>query len=355
MHGKDKSPYEILGVDKTATTKEIQSAYRKLAREYHPDVNPDNPESEERFKEIAEAYSILNDPKKRSDYDQGFIDSRGEPRNQGMNFDGHFPWDNPFEFMSHFHFNHHQVRNSNVSIRQEVDASKLFEKHSSQIQYQRTVACDQCNSSGGNGNRQQCNSCNGIGRRVMVSQHGNARIQQDMGPCQYCKGRGYSFEENCENCNGIGLKTTHKSITIDIPANCAYTSLVVGGQGHQESLEIPAGDLIITIVPKSKYCQFDGYAAVYELLIDPIRAMLGCKARAHGLKQKEELLIDIPKMTKPNTHITLKEKGLCDMQGRRHDAHVVVVYKMPDSLSEKQEQLLKDYLESSEVPQEKQQ
>jgi DnaJ-class molecular chaperone len=108
------------------------------------------------------------------------------------------------------------------------------------------------------------------------------------------------------------------------------------------------------VIPKSQVCKFQNRIAVYELLIDPVRAMLGCRMKATGLKPKEELLIDIPNMTEPHTQIVLKNKGLCDMNGHRHDAVVIVVYKMPKELSDKQKEILNEYLTTDQKSQEKQ-
>jgi len=348
-----KSPYDVLGVSKTATAKEIQSAYRKLARQYHPDVNPNNKEAEERFKEIGQAYAILNDPEKRSEYDNGSIDATGEPiYNRPMQ--DFWPGD-PFGFIddigTRFHRN---VRNSNVVVHYEVDASKLFTAHSATIEYQRAVACKDCEGTGGSGTHTTCHVCKGSGRRVQVRQMGGMLIQQDYGECQQCRGRGQVFESNCKNCDGIGIKTTNEKIPVNIPANCAFAQMVVQGQGHQETLSSSPGDLIVLVIPRSRHCKFDGYTAHYELLVDPIRAMLGCKVKASGLKPKAELIIDVPKMTEPNTRIVLKQKGLCDMNGKRHDANIVVVYKMPNKLSEKQEEALNAYLTANENAPEKQ-
>lgn len=355
MSGQTKSPYEILGVSKTASAKEIQSAYRKLAKQYHPDVNPNNAEAEERFKQIGAAYAILTDPEKRRDFDNGVIDSSGEPIYSRA---GRHEWDgagNPFDFMNGFGFNFHQpqVRNPNVVVHYETDASKLFAEHDAHIKYQKVSACRDCSGSGGEGNITICNECQGAGYKTQVRRAGNMVIQE-RGVCNKCKGKGQTYDSNCKSCDGIGLKTSNEEISIKMPANCAFGSMVVSEHGHQETLSAPPGDLVIVVVPVSKYCKFDGYTANYELLVDPIRAMLGCKVKASGLKSKEELIIDIPKMTEPNTRIVLKHKGLCDMNGKRHDANIVVVYKMPDKLSDAQEAALKAYFTTNENAPEKQ-
>lgn len=350
MSGKTKSPYETLGVSEKASSAEIQSAYRKLARTYHPDVNPDNPDAEEKFKEISLAYGIIGDAEKRKEYDQGVIDSRGErtsPRSYAYD-------DDPFGFMrsSGFHFNQPPIRNPNITVHYEVNASKLFSEHDAQIKYQKVSVCPDCNGAGGLGNPEPCHECGGHGTRMQVRRMGNLMIQEST-VCTSCKGKGQTFNSNCTKCDGIGLKTSNEQITIKIPANCAYGSMIVAEHGHQEVLSSPPGDLIIVVIPKSKHCKFNGHTAYYELLVDPVRAMLGCKVKASGLKQEEELIIDIPKMTEPNTHITLKHKGLCDMNGKRHDAVIVVVYKMPDKLSPEQESALNAYLTANENASEK--
>lgn len=347
MSGKTKSPYETLGVSQTASAKEIQSAYRTLARKYHPDVNPDNPDAEEKFKEINAAYAVLSDPEKRRDFDHGAINANGDPIYSNDNY-GRWHVDNPFDHMNgfRFFFNQPQVTNQNVTVYYEIDASKLFEQHDVLIKYKRVSACSNCTGGGGTGNHKVCDGCNGTGNKVEARMIGGMKIQEHV-QCRICKGRGQIFDANCQFCDGIGLKTTNEEINITMPANCAYGNIVVDELGHQEILTVPPGDLVIVVIPKSQYCKFDGYTANYELLVDPIRAILGCKVKAKGLKPKEELLIDIPKMTEHNTRIVLKQKGLCDMKGKRHDANIIVVYKMPENLSEEQEAALNAYLAST--------
>jgi molecular chaperone DnaJ len=352
MSGQTKSPYETLGVSNTASAKEIQSAYRKLAREYHPDVNP-SPDAENKFKEIANAYALLSDPEKRRDFDNGVIDAKGEPV---YSHSGRHEWGggSPFDFMNGFGFNFQpQVRNSNVVVHYEVNASKLFSEHDAHIKYQKVSSCLECSGSGGTGNTTICNECQGVGHKTHVRRAGNMVIQE-RGVCDKCKGRGQTYDSNCKSCDGIGLKTSNEEIFLKIPANCAFGSMIVSEQGHQETLSAPAGDLVIVMVPISKYCKFDGYTANYELLVDPIRAMLGCKVKANGLKPEEELIIDIPKMTEPNTRIVLKHKGLSDMNGKRHDANIVIVYKMPVNLTDAQEAALNAYLSPNDSAPEKQ-
>lgn len=355
MSGQTKSPYDILGVSTTASAKEIQSAYRKLARQYHPDVNPNNPEAEEKFKEIGSAYAMLSDPEKRSAFDNGSIDANGNPVYANAGGQSWSDFDNPFGFMNPFGFNFHQPRakNPNVTVHYEVNASKLFSEHDAHIKYQKVSACSSCSGSGGSGETTICNDCKGAGFLGQIKRMGNMVIQERV-MCRACRSTGQVYQSNCTDCDGIGLKTSNEEITLHMPPNCAFGSMVVSGMGHQETLSAPPGDLVVVVVPVSKYCKFDGYTANYELLVDPIRAMLGCKVKASGLKPKEELLIDIPKMTEPNTRIVLKQKGLCDMNGKRHDANIVVVYKMPDRLSDEQEAALNAYLIANENAPEKQ-
>lgn len=353
MNSQAKSPYVVLGVSPTASAKEIQSAYRQLAKKYHPDINPDNPEATEKFKEVAQAYSILSNQEKRKDYDHGLIDFNGNPVHSHESYNN-WPGEDVYNHMHGygFHFHKPQIRNPNTTLHYEVDASSLFSEHDATIKYQRTISCRDCNGNGGTGNYTICHTCNGSGRFIQIKRIGNMVMQQDHGVCPTCNGRGKIFDDNCKACDGIGLKTSNEEITINIPANCAYGRIVVSERGHQETLDAPPGDLVIVVIPKSRHCKFDGYTANYELLIDPIRAMLGCKVKAHGLKPKEEFLIDIPKMTEPHTRIVMKHKGLCDMNGKRHDANIFVVYKMPDKLSSEQEAALKAYLTVNEKTQE---
>lgn len=333
-----KKLYEILGVSPNIDDKELKSAYRKLARKWHPDVNRDNPEAEEKFKEVSNAYEILGDSEKRAQYDRGEIDDNGDFTHQQAP-DGYDPFFGGFR-------RSYQRANSNVRIELEIDAEKLFEKHKKKISYKRTVGCATCKGTGGTGTRLVCNSCRGQGRHVTVTQHGNMTIQTDMGSCRECNGTGHVYHESCKDCDGIGMRTVDETIELEIRENCAYAQMQIGNKGHQEDISLPAGHLYILIYPKSHVCKFQGHTAIYELLIDPVRAMLGCTMNAHGLKAKEELRIEIPKMTEPGHQIVLKGKGLANMNNQRQDAIVVVMYKMPKKLSEEQETALRSYVDT---------
>ncbi|MBS1722312.1 MAG: J domain-containing protein [Armatimonadetes bacterium] len=336
--------YEVLGVPRDADDKAIKSAYRKLARQYHPDVNPGNSEAEEKFKEISQANAVLSDPEKRQKYDQGLIGPDGEPVEPSFR---------PEDIMSHFfgvnpggRFYRHT--NSPIEVTLEVDASKLFEPHKAQVAFRRTEYCQHCQGSGGLGETLVCADCGGRGRRINTHRRGNMVMQQDLGTCRQCNGRGMTHSNLCDYCNGIGLITSNESMELEIPAGAAFVQLRVTQAGHREHPEAPPGDLLVHVMPVSKKCKFQRHLAVYELPVDPVKAMLGCTMVAAGLKGKEELRIVLPKMTPPGTQFVAEEKGLTDMYGTRHDAVVVVVYKMPQNLTAEQESALQNYLKARE-------
>lgn len=344
MSDKNQSLYEVLGVDKNATDKEIQSAYRKLARKYHPDVNKKE-DAVEKFQEIAAAYSVIGDEEKRKKYDQGLIDGNGDERPSAPQYDSFFDdFIHNFGFMNNAGgFYRRSHFNTDIHVNLEIDARELFESSEISIEYTRRKMCEECSSKGVGG---ICQQCNGSGRKIQTQRIGNMIHQQDMGSCKKCMGKGSIFDKNCRNCNGLGLITTNEVLKVKIPANCAYANLTINNMGNQENLSVAAGDLNVAIIPKSTKCTFKGYVAYYELLVDPIRALLGGTMKAKGLKDNETLMIELPKLSAPNTLIVIKQKGLCDQSGRRHDAHINVVYKMPKGLSKSQEDILKQYLEA---------
>jgi len=202
-----KDYYKILGVDKQVSQDDIKKAYRKLSKQYHPDVNP---KGEEKFKEIAEAYDVLGDENKRKNYDMGGMSDFGASafeeffKNMGNN--------NPFS--SHFG---HKNRNRNVPdkvIQLDITPLESFQSVEKDVNYRRNIACDGCNGSGGE--KQTCTTCNGTGHIQQV--FGNAFFRQvQTTVCTTCNGTGQKIIKACYGCGGSGVKPEIKNIKFKIP------------------------------------------------------------------------------------------------------------------------------------------
>ena len=228
--------YSVLGVSQTATPDEIKSAYRKLAKKYHPDVNPGNSEAEEKFKEITEAYSVLSDPEKRQNLNN---------QQSGFHFD-------PFEgnFFEEFFGKRHRgtpIINTDVRIQISLTFSELCTGVEKEIRYERTVSCPDCKGTKGV-NPSQCQDCRGTGNVGRQINQG-AYVFMQRHPCEKCNATGTTYEKFCEKCFGNGTIQSTNDIKVSIPKDVPiFGNLAVQHQGNQQYSINPPGNLIIEIL-----------------------------------------------------------------------------------------------------------
>jgi molecular chaperone DnaJ len=241
--GKDY--YNILGVDKNASESEIKKSYRKLSKEYHPDLNPNNKESEEKFKDIAEAYSVLSDPEKRSNYDRF-----GTPNGNGNPFGG---MDMDDIFSSFFGNKQNRRRKGNdIRINIHLSLEDIFSGIHKRIRYRKSCKCNDCNSTGGE--TIQCNTCGGQGVLIQIQNTPFGRIQNTV-PCSNCRGSGRIITKQCNSCNGNGVNIKEVEYEFDIPKGIMDGEMLrIMGMGNSIKDGID-GDLIINMVelPHDKF------------------------------------------------------------------------------------------------------
>lgn len=327
--------YETLGVSREASQEEIKSAYRRLARQYHPDVNPGNPDAEAKFKEISAANNVIGDPDKRKQYNLE-LDNPGMP--PGGNVGGsHF--DHIADFLNA------QMRNSmrpqhNADIHQEVTVNirDLLRPFQRQISIVRRLGCPTCKGKGGF-SPSTCTKCGGLGGRTTFQ--GPMRIYE---PCTACAGKGDVFKSKCTACEDGILFQDHRQ-NIDFPLGCAFRPLTIGGVGNQEKLDERAGDLVVRVIIKpDPNMEIDGKGNVHvEMSLDPVEAMLGCFKQVRAL-DGGELKVEIPRACKPKQALRLKTKGIPKGDGSFTDMYIHAVYKVPEKFSAEQEKALKEYL-----------
>ncbi len=246
--GKDY--YNILGVSKESDDSEIKKAYRKLSKQYHPDLNPNDKEAEEKFKEVAEAYEVLSDSEKRSNYDRfGTVDGRGNPFN-GMNMDDVFTnfFNNPFVNRQ----NRGRRKGSDIRINLKMPLEDLFNGVHKKIKYQKQNKCVECNNTGG-----ETNSCNNCGGSGIINQIHNTTfgMMQNTTTCNNCQGSGEIIINPCTTCNGLGVKVSIIEYEFDIPRGVMDGEMLrVNGMGNSIKNGID-GDLVINIVeiPHEKF------------------------------------------------------------------------------------------------------
>ncbi|RLB09163.1 MAG: molecular chaperone DnaJ, partial [Deltaproteobacteria bacterium] len=240
--------YEILGISRSASEREIKQAYRKLALKYHPDRNPGDKEAEERFKEISEAYEILSDPEKRKIYDL-----YGHEGLEGRGFSAGFrdvddifsAFSDIFEDFFGFRSNARRTRpKRGRSLRYDIEISleEAFGGVEKEISFERLEICPTCNGVGGK-SRQRCPNCQGMGH--VTRSHGFFHISTT---CSRCNGEGYIFSEPCPDCRGTGAIRKKKKINVRIPAGVDTGSqLRIKGEGEPGEYGAPPGDLFIVV------------------------------------------------------------------------------------------------------------
>ena len=295
--------YEILGVGKGATDKELKKAYRKLAIKFHPDKNPDNKEAESKFKEAAEAYEVLNDPNKKARYDQyghagleggGF--GGGGFGGGGMNMDDIFSQFGDI-FGSSFggsRGGRRRSKGSNLRVRVKLTLEEIATGIEKKIKIQKNVGCDDCNATGAeNGNLNTCRQCNGAGQTAQIVNTPLGRMQTTA-TCNGCGGQGQTASSACGTCSGQGVVKKPEEVSINIPAGVEDgMQLSVSGKGNMAPRDGIAGDLIVVIeeIPHDTLKR-DGKNLHLDLYISYTDAVLGSDPQIKTISSKVKIKLE---------------------------------------------------------------
>ena len=351
--------YEVLGVDKNASEDEIKRAYKKLARKYHPDMNPGDKEAEEKFKEINEANEVLSDPEKKARYDQfGFAGT--DPNygaGQGGGFGGFDFGDLGDIFGSFFGggFGGGGRRNPNAPQRGEsIRASLSVEFTEAAFGCEKSITIDrseQCPTCKGKGcapgtTPEVCTQCHGTGT-VTQAQRTPFGMMQSQTVCPKCRGRGQIIHQPCPDCRGAGVVRKRRTIQVNIPAGIDNGQTIsLRGQGHSGKNGGPAGDLLITVMVRPhEIFRRDGTAVFCEAPITFTQAVLGGTLEIPTIDGKVKY--DIPEGTQTGTVFRLRGKGIPVLNGRgRGDQYVTVNIETPRNLNREQKEALKKFSES---------
>ena len=349
--------YEILGVSKSATAEELNKAYRKIALQYHPDRNPGDKESEEKFKEAAEAYDVLSNDDKRAKYDRFGHQGMGQGGFGGGGFGGGgmnmedifsnfgdvFGEGSPFE--SFFGGGRQSRRKtgkgetgSNIRIKVKLNLEEIANGVKKQIKVKKHINCDVCNGSGAKdgGSFQTCQTCNGQGqvRRVTQTILGQMATAST---CSTCNGEGRIITNKCTKCRGEGRVYGEEMISIDIPAGVTEgIQLSMNGKGNAGLRGGYAGDLLINI-EEEKHPQLrrDGQDIVFPLHLNFADAVLGTSVEIPTISGSAK--IKIPKGTQSGKLFRLQGKGLPSINSYgKGDQIVEVQIYTPENVSDEE-------------------
>lgn len=372
MATSTKDFYRILGVAENATADEIKKAYRKLAKQYHPDANPNDAAAAERFKEISEAYSVVSDGDKRKQYDQmrkfgGMGGFPGGGRPGGARPGGGAPGGSPtftFDdldggglgdiFGSLFDFGKRRgpqrpgaagpQRGESIDYAVEIPFRTAARGGRITVEVPVTEECPVCHGSGGKPGTpvNTCPECRGAG--TVVFGGGSFGVTR---PCPMCMGRGKVPADPCDRCAGQGQVREVRAVTVTVPPGVDNGSKIrLSGQGEKGAGGGTPGDLMITFrVLTDRFFTRDGLDVVADVHVNLAQAVLGSRIRVRTLDEKP-VIVKIPPGTQAGRRIRLSGYGI-EKAGRRGDQYIRVLVDLPEGLSEDQREKFQEFAESA--------
>ncbi len=342
----------MLGVAKEADQKAIKDAFRNLAMKYHPDRNKE-PGAEERFKEIAEAYAILSDPKKRAEYDaRGFAGVEGFSQEDlfgGINFEDIFGGLNfdfgggPFEGFFHRH-RKGPARGANIEVEVSIPLERVASGGEEKVRLKRPSSCPACKGTGAEGGAapKTCEACKGTGRITRSSRKEKDHLLiQQISSCPACHGRGSIIEHPCAKCRGSGEVEQDEDLTVRIPIGVEDgMALRIPGKGMPSpELGGVTGDLFVVVRTRNDpRFERDGADLLRQETIPLTDAVLGATLQVPMLDGSAS--VTIPPGTQPDSVLRLKGKGLPEFGGGRHgEMYLRIAVHIPEKLSREEREL----------------
>lgn len=350
--------YEVLGVDKSASEDEIKKAYRKKAKQYHPDLNPGDAEAEAKFKEANEAYEVLSDSQKKARYDQ--FGHAGVDPNYGAGGAGGyggagFDFDLGDLFGSFFGGGfgggarqanpNAPRRGEDVQARVTISFEEAAKGCKRTVDINRVDTCSECNGSGAKSgtSAKTCPDCGGRGF-VNVQQRTAFGVISSQKSCPKCQGKGKVIDNPCQKCHGSGRVSTRASVEVNIPAGIDDRQVFnVSGAGNAGTNGGPKGNLKVAVfVRPHAYFERDGYNVWLEQKVSFTQAALGDTLRVPTLDG--DVKFDLPAGTQSGTVFSLRGKGIQVLNSKsKGDQHVKIIVDIPKNLTQRQKEILQEF------------
>jgi len=361
MAEQKRDYYEVLGVDRNADEETIKKAYRKLAKKYHPDMNPGDKNAEAKFKEASEAYAVLSDPKKRQQYDQFGFDG-GAAGGGGFDFNN-MDFNDIFggfgDIFGDFFGTGSRggsasranapMQGANVRASLKISFTEAAFGCQKELEL---VLKDPCPTCGGSGckpgtSKVKCTKCGGTGR-IVTTQRSVFGVIQQQSVCPDCGGTGQVIKDKCPDCHGSGYKAQRKKIVVEVPAGIDDgQSIRLRGKGDPGVNGGPRGDLLVQIsVARSNEFHRNGYDIYSEVPISFAQAALGSSIIINTIDGKVEY--EVKAGTQPGTRIRLRGKGVPTLRSKnvRGDHYVTLNVVVPRTLNASQKAALKSFDDS---------
>jgi molecular chaperone DnaJ len=349
--------YEVLGVGRSADEKELKSAYRKLAKQFHPDANPGDKTAEAKFREVSEAYEILRDPQKKAAYDRfGHQAFEGGGRGPGAGFGPDFnsSMSDIFEdlfgdFMggqrgrgARGRGNSGASRGADLRYNMEISLTEAFTGKTAQIRVPSSVTCETCKGTGAKAGSspKTCGTCGGAG--AVRSQSGFFTVERT---CPTCQGRGQVIADPCGSCGGQGRVTKERTLSVNIPSGVEDgTRIRLAGEGEAGMRGGPAGDLYIFLsVRPHEFFQRDGSDLFCKVPVSMTTASMGGEIEVPTIDGKKAR-VAIPEGTQTGKQFRLKAKGMPVLRSSQFgDMYIQVAVETPVNLSKRQRELLREF------------
>jgi molecular chaperone DnaJ len=339
-----RDPYEVLGVERTASEGQIKKAFRQLARELHPDVNAHDPDAEEKFKEAAEAYEILSDAERRATYDryghEGLRSGGYAP-----NFDGFSSIGDLFDAFfggGGFGGRSGPAPGADVAVAVQVDLLEASHGVKIDVSYEAVDRCEHCHGNGAEPGTpiETCERCGGAGQLQAATRTPFGQMVRTV-VCDVCQGDGRVPKEPCHECRGRGRHASTRELEVEVPAGISDGQRIrLTGRGHAGEVGASAGDLYVLVrVREDERFVREGDHLITALDVAAPLAALGATLEVSALEG--DVSVEVPAGTQPGDAITLRGQGMPSLtRGRRGDLRVVVNVVIPRRLSEEQRGLL---------------